>query len=83
MPKTMTCCAAFVAVVVLSACARDPAPMAVGDYCFKARPPIMQDLASPGETVAVGPDGFGSATVLSRRDAETVAGEISKFEESC
>lgn len=65
------CCAA------LLGCGK-PEVVPLSDYCTVARPPVLADLCPVG-TLPEWHEGKPSCSKLTRRDGETIAAEILKF----
>ena len=66
---------------ILAACAPKPTVKVIGDYCTIADRIQIRDLKSGVPTILS--DGWGSHTVLTRRDAEAIGGEARKWDRNC
>lgn len=69
--------------LALAASACTPPGVPLSDYCAIASEITIRDLAEPGSTVTVGPDGWGDKSTLTRRDAETIGSEAGKYQQRC
>lgn len=80
MRRISTCVA--LSALTLAACT-EPAPMPVGDYCPTARRVELADLCEPGALPRLTPQGWGSCSIVTRRDAEALAAEARKWDRRC
>lgn len=80
----MNCIASSILVFALAGCLEtDRGAQPVGDYCVYALRVELRDLAPLGTVPTIGPDGWPTASVLTKRDARHLGGEAAKYDRRC